>query len=327
MKTIKSYQKLLIGIIISAIPFALSANVSTNTLTQTNQVLSPLEEYIKTSFILRLDPSNPNATGILSLIAMNKTEEAVEMGQSSFTPEFKQELAQVIDFDGEVVEIFGALDMIQIKTSTEEAERLKSDIRILSVEQNRILTTASDVYIPKTSETGLTEKTPFFDGERLNIPIVNTSTNLIGYKDVEFKRTEQGLWELLEYKENVALGALPLQNVELIATDTFPIQVYLKISGEFGSGCGSVGHVTHSIIDNAYNVSIYSSYLGEFKFDGEGRIIEEEPLGCTQALVPFEKTIPLSVYSLPAGEYTYNVNDRFTGTFNLEQDNVLQSSQ
>ena len=42
---------------------------------------------------------------------------------------------------------------------------------------------------------------------------------------------------------------------------------------------------------------------------------------CTEALVPFEETFSLDVYSLPAGTYTVNVNG-ITDTFELAVDNV-----
>jgi len=39
-------------------------------------------------------------------------------------------------------------------------------------------------------------------------------------------------------------------------------------------------------------------------------------------LAPFEETIPLEVYGLPAGTYTVEVNGA-QGTFDLEMDNIL----
>jgi hypothetical protein len=44
---------------------------------------------------------------------------------------------------------------------------------------------------------------------------------------------------------------------------------------------------------------------------------------CTEALVPFQETIPLEVMNLPAGEYTVNVNGE-TETFTLEADSANQ---
>jgi inhibitor of cysteine peptidase len=45
---------------------------------------------------------------------------------------------------------------------------------------------------------------------------------------------------------------------------------------------------------------------------------------CTQALVPFEETIPLDVEGLLAGEYTVNVNG-VMATFTLDVDNTPAS--
>ena len=44
---------------------------------------------------------------------------------------------------------------------------------------------------------------------------------------------------------------------------------------------------------------------------------------CTQAVRPFTEVIPLSVYGLEAGTYTYEVNGEFSGQFTLQQDNVI----
>jgi hypothetical protein len=44
---------------------------------------------------------------------------------------------------------------------------------------------------------------------------------------------------------------------------------------------------------------------------------------CTEALVPFQETIPLEVMNLPAGEYTVNVNGK-TENFTLEAENASQ---
>jgi inhibitor of cysteine peptidase len=46
------------------------------------------------------------------------------------------------------------------------------------------------------------------------------------------------------------------------------------------------------------------------------------PGACIQIIAPFEETIPLEVYGLPAGTYTVNVNG-VQGTFSLEVDNIL----
>lgn len=44
---------------------------------------------------------------------------------------------------------------------------------------------------------------------------------------------------------------------------------------------------------------------------------------CMQVVEPFEKTIPLQVYGLPAGTYEYSVSGEHTGTFTLIRDNTL----
>jgi len=54
--------------------------------------------------------------------------------------------------------------------------------------------------------------------------------------------------------------------------------------------------------------------------------LREKEAMCTQALVPFETSVPLDVIGLPAGIYeviVYDVRTEFTFT----QDNIIQDSE
>ncbi len=46
---------------------------------------------------------------------------------------------------------------------------------------------------------------------------------------------------------------------------------------------------------------------------------------CTQAIVPYEKVVPLDVYGLKAGTYDVNVNT-VTDSFELSTDNIIEDA-
>jgi hypothetical protein len=50
---------------------------------------------------------------------------------------------------------------------------------------------------------------------------------------------------------------------------------------------------------------------------------DDGSVACTQALVPFERMVPLQVYGLPSGIYSYIVNGEIEGSFELTEDNTL----
>jgi hypothetical protein len=158
------------------------------------------------------------------------------------------------------------------------------------------------------------EEIPIFNGDTLRIPAVDSLEKSGEFQDVIFKFNEQGEWLLLDYKVGKEIHVQEIENVELIKTETFPIQVFLKISGNFTSGCQKVGKIKHKQIENNFNVVIY--------YDNDEKFSSGE-FTCTAGFVPFTRVIPLPVYSLKEGEYQYTVNSDFTGIFNLGSDNEL----
>ena len=159
--------------------------------------------------------------------------------------------------------------------------------------------------------------TPVYDNGILTIPAVDSVEQLGFYQDAEFRLMEDGRWELLEARTGSLItpmateGFEGIADVEIVKTDSFPVQIFLKLSGQFSSGCGAVGTIGYNLENNHFNVFVYYAYY------------DATEITCTQAIVSFEEIIPLPVYSLPAGEYSYSVNDAFTGVFALERDNEL----
>jgi hypothetical protein len=100
--------------------------------------------------------------------------------------------------------------------------------------------------------------------------------------------------------------------VEAIIVDSSPVQVFLKLSGQFSNGCAYFQQINQALKNNTFKITLH---LGPNPFPSG--------IACTLSLVPYEKIIPLEVYGLPAGTYEYSVNEQHTGTFTLSKDNTL----
>jgi len=96
-------------------------------------------------------------------------------------------------------------------------------------------------------------------------------------------------------------------SMDIVFLESFPLQVHAVLKGNFPDGCTSI-------------------YRHEVKREGDNfdiKVVTKRPVDafCTEALAPFEYTVPLDVYGLNAGGYSvkaYNVSSEFTFT----QDNV-----
>lgn len=100
-----------------------------------------------------------------------------------------------------------------------------------------------------------------------------------------------------------------VNNMQINIMESFPLQVSVTVSGNLPDGCTSIVKST-ATFDNKNTIEIH------FYTD------RPKDLMCTQALVPFEETIPLEVYGLPAGKYTINVY-QLSDTFEFQTDNII----
>lgn len=151
-----------------------------------------------------------------------------------------------------------------------------------------------------------------FVNNKLVIPIVDT-INIPGmYHDASFIFSEQNGWKLEDFR--IGEEVQEIDNLALVKTSNFPTQVFLKISGEFSSSCPEVGKIRIKLSNNKFNIKVY--------YQHNERIISGD-IGCFSAFTPFNKTIQLPIFELPAGEYTYEVNGKFSGSFTLAIDNNL----
>ena len=101
-----------------------------------------------------------------------------------------------------------------------------------------------------------------------------------------------------------------VDSIEILILESFPVQVNVRARGDLPDGCTSIDSVDTNRTGTSFNITITTiRQTGEL---------------CTEALVPFEETIPLDVLDLSAGTYAVNVNG-INGSFTLQVDNVAQA--
>lgn len=223
----------------------------------------------------------------------------------------EEELTATLGITGEVVNIFQGLGAAHILTSAAEAEWLARQPYVQYVEQDSTGTVAGgSTTTAPAAEGSITQ--PTYIADHLLIPAVDTDSQVAAYQNAIFARTSSGLWRLLTFNRrgSSTLQAAPVDDVEPTVTDAFPTQVFLRISGQFSSGCGSIGRISHRLEENHFTVVVSAEYS------------DPEQYACTAAIRPFRKSWPLPVYGLPAGTYTYDLNG-VTGSFELTEENVM----
>lgn len=156
---------------------------------------------------------------------------------------------------------------------------------------------------------------PLFRDGKLTIPRVDTDAQLGNFQNAEFQYDHStNRWKLNHFVETkIAPGPVTYEEkVEAIVVDTSPVQVFLKITGQFSDGCTFFQQINQVLKDHTFEIILHV---------GPNPIPPD--IACTMALVPYEKIIPLEVYGLSAGTYEYIVNGTHTGTFTLSKDNSL----
>jgi len=98
-----------------------------------------------------------------------------------------------------------------------------------------------------------------------------------------------------------------LNSMEVNIMESFPVQVSVDLAGDLPDGCTTIQSI-ESVLDH----QVFTLFFRTHRPAGQM---------CTEALVPFEETVSLDVYGLPAGEYTVVVDD-LRETFTLDVDNI-----
>ena len=152
------------------------------------------------------------------------------------------------------------------------------------------------------------------DIQTLKVPAVDVAAKPGFYQDVTIEFFQEDKWRLVSASEGKEVAEI--DQVTLTRTDSAPAQVFLRITGQFNDGCPKIGQISHRLVGNTFEVSVY--------YKNNEWLRNPPAVACTLAIVPFNRVIPLPVYALPAGDYHYSLNGRFTGSFNLATDNVLE---
>ncbi|MDX9953163.1 MAG: hypothetical protein RBT75_03670 [Anaerolineae bacterium] len=106
-------------------------------------------------------------------------------------------------------------------------------------------------------------------------------------------------------------GIAVVESVEVLLLESFPVQVRVLVRGDLPDGCTALGDWRVSREGDTFKVTLPTTRLAEAL--------------CTEALVPFEVSIPLEVAGLPAGTYGVEVNG-VAASFTFDVDNVLDGA-
>ena len=103
-----------------------------------------------------------------------------------------------------------------------------------------------------------------------------------------------------------------IETADPLILESFPLQVNIKITGNLPDGCTTIYQTESEQDGNLFKVKILT--------------LREKEAMCTQALVPFETSVPLDVLGLPSGTYRVMVYDVVT-EFTFTQDNIIRESE
>jgi inhibitor of cysteine peptidase len=108
--------------------------------------------------------------------------------------------------------------------------------------------------------------------------------------------------------ERYIYGTAAVETIQVITMESFPVKVQVVAQGYLPDSCTEINEIKTEKEENRFNVSISTK--------------RPKDAICTEAIVPFNETIPLDVQGLKAGNYTVNVNG-VKGSFELAVDNIL----
>lgn len=157
------------------------------------------------------------------------------------------------------------------------------------------------------------DASPSYANGVLTLPSVSTAAQVGQYQDAVLQMNAQGAWTLTSLRVldgSPQVYRAPVSQVEVIKTAETPAQILLRVSGEFSSGCGSLGRVVQRREGSHFEILLTDAFTAY------------DVALCTANMVPYVKTIPLDAYGLAAGTYSYDINGT-TGSFELTADNVL----
>ncbi len=104
-------------------------------------------------------------------------------------------------------------------------------------------------------------------------------------------------------------GTAGVESTEIMVLESFPVQIHVIAKGYLPDGCTEIDRAEAKRDGNTFTVTITTK--------------RPKDMMCTQAIVPYEKVVPLDVYGLKAGTYDVNVNS-VIDSFELSTDNIIE---
>lgn len=97
-------------------------------------------------------------------------------------------------------------------------------------------------------------------------------------------------------------GVVYITGVEVILTESEPVQVTAVVNGDLADGCTQLNGTEINRVDNTFYISFKSIWPAHEM--------------CSEATVPFTESVQLDTTGLPAGDYVVVV-DKVQATFTL----------
>lgn len=107
-------------------------------------------------------------------------------------------------------------------------------------------------------------------------------------------------------KDELLLGEAPVEAVDVVIQESFPVQVSAVVRGYLPDACTEISRVAADQVGETFNITVATA--------------RPKDTACAEVIQSFEETVPLDVLGLAAGVYTVDANG-VTATFELQVDN------
>jgi hypothetical protein len=169
------------------------------------------------------------------------------------------------------------------------------------------------LFLPAAAALG--EDYPVYDNGVLTLPRVDAPDQVGQYQGATFLLTPQGTWELtgLQVRGTETLYPVAVDSVEVVKTGTAPVSVYLRVYKYNDRACDYAGpkQAHQRLTGTRFEVDVSAPRMPSSP---------DDPIICTGDIRNYRLTVPLQIYGLGAGTYTYDVNG-VSGSFTLDSDN------
>lgn len=163
--------------------------------------------------------------------------------------------------------------------------------------------------------TATADGAPAYQAGRLVLPRVDTPEQVGMYQDAVLQAGPDGRLTVVDAQtlgEARVYNLTGMTEVEVRRTSGVPQAVFLRVSG-VDPTCDYTGplRVFQRREGSRFDVNLSAAHLRPYG----------QPQVCTAQIRNYRLTIPLEVYGLAAGVYSFSINGVLGGEFTLEQDN------